>query len=98
MKNAISISILTAISCTTFALLNKKDPVKGDDVINKFCLKDSSGKIVDSVTSDLYGNLRLKVNSVGMYTLESYSDSSFKPLKIYLDTAINTYQFLQVYN
>ena len=98
MKNAISISILTAISCTTFALLNKKDPVKGDDVINKFCLKDSSGKIVDYVTSDLYGNLRLKGNSVGMYTLESYSDSSFKPLKIYLDTAINTYQFLQVYD
>ena len=98
MKNAISISILTAISCTTFALLNKKGPIKGDDVINKFCLKDSSGKIVDSVTSDLYGNLRLKGNSVGMYTLESYSDSSFKPLKIYLDTAINTYQFLQVYD
>ena len=98
MKNAISISILTAISCTTFALLNKKDPVKGDDVKNKFYLKDSSGKIVDSVTSDLYGNLRLKGNSVGMYTLESYSDSSFKPLKIYLDTAINTYQFLQVYD
>ncbi len=79
-------------------IVKQKDPVKGDDVKNKFYLKDSSGKIVDSVTSDLYGNLRLTGNSVGMYTLESYSDSSFKPLKIYLDTAINIYQFLQVYN
>ena len=98
MKNAISISIMAAISCTAFALLNSNDSKKDDPEKNIFLLKNKTGETISQLKSDEYGNFRISSDIEGFYTIESKSDESFKPLTIYLDTLERTYQFIQVFD
>ncbi len=98
MKNSISISILTALSCSAFALLNNNSKQKDDTGKNIFLLKDKSGKTISQLKSDEYGNFRISSKKEGYYTIENKSDTTFKPLTIYLDTLERTYQFIQVFD
>ncbi len=98
MKNSISISILTALSCSAFALLNNNSKQIDDTGKNIFLLKDKSGKTISQLKSDEYGNFRISSKIEGYYTIENKSDATFKPLTIYLDTLERTYQFIQVFD